>query len=90
MKTFTGQDIPEDARGIVYICLYNHEELTIEVLRSIICSTAGSALDIFANMPNPESQMAMGKTQEEFEKDLTTLHENMEDPEWVKELQGYL
>ena len=90
MKTFTGGDIPDEARGIVYICLYNHEELTIEVLRSIICSTAGSALDIFANTPNPESQIAYGSTQEEFEKDLTRLHKNLNDPEWVKELQGYL
>ena len=90
MKTFTGQDMPDEARGIVYICLYNHKESTIEVLRSIICSTAGSALDIYANTPNPESQMAMGKTQEEFEKDLTRLHKNLNDPEWVKALKEYL
>ena len=90
MKTLTGDNILEEVRGILYICEYNYEDSTIKIVRVMGFASAFDALNAYANIPNPESQMASGGTKEEFEKDLKKLHARMNDPEWVKELAGYL
>ena len=86
MKTFTGQLISDDTLGLLYLCEYNRENQTIEVRGEVAFDSAFDALQAYCNIPNPESQMASGSTKEAFEKDLTSLHGKLNDPEWVREL----
>jgi len=90
MKTFLGIEIEETTRGILYLCKYDRMNKTIQVVREIQFNSAFEALEAFANIPNPESQMASGKTKEEFERDLVGLHKNLNDPEWLEELSEYI
>ena len=86
MKTFTGNPIPEDTLGILYLCEYDRGNQTIKVRGEVTFPSAFDALQAYCNIPNPESQMASGGTKEEFEKDLIILHGKLNDPEWVREL----
>ena len=86
MKTLTKQSIPETTRGIVYFCVLNVEHETLEVLRTVFFEEAFDALQVYANTPNPESQMATGGTYEELLDSLKKLHQNMNDKKWIKQL----
>jgi len=88
--TFAGTIIPESVRGLLYICQYDYVTKTIEVCNAIAFDRAYDALQAFANIPNAESQLAMGGTREEFVADLTKLHDNLNNPDWVRELADYL
>jgi len=90
MKTFLNSPIKESTRGILYLCEYNYREQTIRVVREIQFDNPGDALNAYANIHNPESQMAMGKTELQFLDDLTTLHANLNNPKWVQSLRDYL
>ena len=90
MKSFTGNELDQSTRGLLYICNYNYVNNTIEVQMTAEFQTPFEALNAYANIPNPESQMASGSTKEEFEQDLQQLHARLSDPEWVKELADYL
>jgi len=90
MKTFLNNPIKESTRGILYLCKYCYKSQTIFVVRDIQFDNAGDALNAYANIPNPESQVVMGKTELEFLDNLTTLHDNLNNPEWVKGLTDYL
>ena len=90
MKTFLGAEIPKATRGLVYLCNYDHRTKTMKVVRTLLFANGSNALNAYANIPNPESQLAMGNDRESFEKDLNELHTNLRDPEWVKELAEYL
>jgi len=90
MKTFLNEPIHPETKGIVYLCKYDYENSTIKVKRSMQFANGFHALNAYANIPNPESQMASGKDKESFEKKLSELHEKLNDPEWVKDLAGYL
>ena len=90
MKTILGNEIPKAVKGVVYICDFDHKSLSITVVSEILCEEAGLALHLFSEIPNPESQLAMGGTHEEFCKDLERLHRNMKDKNWLKELSECL
>ena len=90
MKTFLGTEIHESTRGIVYLCMYNYTNKTISVVRAIQFDNGFDALNAYANIPNPESQLPSGKDRESFERDLNKLHAKLRDPEWVEELAEYL
>ena len=90
MKTFLDSPIKESTRGILYLCKYCHVSKTILVAREIQFDNPGDALNAYANIPNPESQIAMGRTELQFLDSLTTVHDNLNNPEWVKELANYL
>ena len=90
MKTFLGKNISPLTKGILYICLYDHTTKTINVIREIEFRVGYQALEAFANTPNPESQLAYGKTQDSFERELRQLHANLNNPQWVKDLSNYL
>lgn len=90
MKTFLGTEILESTLGILYLCKYDYTDKTIEVHGMLQFNNAFTALNAYANIPNPESQMASGKDRESFEKDLQELHAKLRDPEWVVELAEYL
>ena len=84
MKTLLGTEIPKNIRGVFYFCDFNGK--TIKVLGEFFTESAFEALNLYANIPNPESQMASGATYEEMCDDLNKLHNNMKDPEWLAEL----
>ena len=90
MKTFLGKELPIETRGVLYLCHYDYVLPKLTVVAEVGFLSAFEALEAYANIPNPESQMASGRTQEEFEMELSKLHANMNDPEWVKELADYL
>jgi len=90
MKTFLGTEILESTLGILYLCEYDSKNKTIKVAGELQFNNAFTVLNAYANIPNPESQMASGKDRESFEKDLQKLHAKLNDPEWVEELADYL
>jgi hypothetical protein len=84
MKTILGNEIPTFIRGIVYLC--NFDGKSISVFREILCPIPSDALWIYANTPNPPSQLVTGKTYEELCEQLEILHKNMKDEKWLEEL----
>lgn len=86
VKSILGVSISLDVKGIVYLCVFNESDLTITVVKELFFYTAFQALDAYANIPNPESQLVTGKTYEELCTNLETLHKNMKDKEWLKNL----
>ena len=88
LQTILGTDIPISTRGIVYLCAYTGEELIVG--REILCDSSFNALNLYSNIPNPESQLVMGKTFDELIKNLHELHENIKDAKWLKELGNAL
>lgn len=92
MKTILGTEILEEVRGIVYICdyTYNKEESTLKVIHEILFKNVFDALEAYAGIPNPESQIAVGSSFEELIVELTDLHTYMSDSKWLEELNDYL
>ena len=90
MKTFLGQPILPKTRAVLYLCDYNYVERTMKVCIEIQFEKPFEALQAYANVPNPESQMASGKDKAAFEKELIALHANLNDPIWVAEYSEYL
>jgi len=90
MRTFLNEEINLDTLGILYLCEYNYTPPSIKVVREFQFKTPFEALEAYANIPNPESQMVSGKTQIELFTQLESLHKNLNDPEWVEELSNYL
>jgi len=90
LQTILGTDIPLTTRGIVYLCYFDNLSLKLEVCNEILCDNAGEALDLYANIPNPESQLATGETFNELIINLHKLHENMKDESWLLNLANCL
>tara|TARA_R110000772_G_scaffold17946_3_gene50129 strand:+ start:220977 stop:221270 length:294 start_codon:yes stop_codon:yes gene_type:complete len=90
LTTRLGTEIPITARGILYLCQYDYENQTIEVMAEKITNTPSEALELYCNIPNPESQLVTGATFDELIIDLIRLHKNLDDKKWVVELANYL
>jgi len=90
MKTFLNEEIKPNTLGILYLCQYNYNPPSIKVVREIQFESPFAALEAYANIPNPESQMVSGKTQVELFSQLESLHKNLNNPKWVEELADYL
>ncbi len=90
MKTFLNEEIKPDTLGVLYLCKYTYDPPSIKVVVAAQFSSAFDALESYANIPNPESQLATGRTQAELFKELESLHNNLNSPEWVAELANYL
>jgi len=86
LKTILGTDVPIETRGILYLCRLQNHELT--VLREIFFESGGEALNAYANIPNPESQLVTGKDFNELIKSMNQLHDDIKDPAWIEELEG--
>jgi len=86
MKTILNTEIPTDVRGILYLCIL--KKTSIEVIKQRMYVNAGNALDAYANIPNPESQLVIGKDYEELIANLEALHKNMKDAKWIEELHN--
>ena len=90
MNTILKTKIPKNIRGILYLCKFDREKLTIKVEREILCSNAFDALNLYAEIPNPESQLVTSPTYEGLCESLEILHKNMKDKTWLKELSECL
>jgi len=89
-QTLTGEIIHPEAKGLLYLCDYDFNTYDLKVVRAISFKCPIAALEAYANIPNPESQLARGNTIEEFHRELEQLHKNMLNHEWRKELTKYL
>ena len=78
LQTILGTDIPLSTRGIFYACRFDGKE--IKVVGECLFDSAFDALEAYANIPNPESQVAMGATFVALIIELHKLHANMKDP----------
>jgi len=90
MKTFLGNEIQENTLGILYLCEYNYKDNTMKVGTVIEFEESFQALQAYATIRVPESQLAIGQTREKFEHELESLHNKLNDPKWVKRLAEYL
>ena len=88
--TYKGTIMPPTVLGILYLCRYDWSTRTIEIMNSLSFDNPSMALNAYANIPNPESLLAVGGTREEFEEELKKLHANLDNPEWVREMGDYL
>lgn len=84
LKTKLGLDIPVSTRGILYLCAYSGNEIT--VFKELLFDDAYTALNYYAEIPNPESQLVTADTFDQLISELVILHKNMEDTEWLKQL----
>lgn len=84
LKTKLGKDIPVTTRGILYGCNFDGKKIT--VFGELLFDSGFDALNAYANIPNPESQLVTGKTFDELIRGLIDLHKKMEDPVWLKML----
>lgn len=90
MKTLLGTEIPENIRGVLYLCQFNHDKLEIKVIHELFFEKPWDALLAFAEIPNPKSQMTCGTSYNKMCSNLLKLHDNMNDKEWLKELSNCL
>lgn len=88
MKTITNVKIPDNTLGLLYLCDYKNE--TLKVIKILFFDNPYSALEAFCEIPNPPSQLAMGETKEEFQKELDALHNKMRSKKWLKSLKDVL
>jgi hypothetical protein len=59
-------------------------------MREILSESAGHALMLYAEIPNPPSQLATGQTYQQLCERLEELHNNMKDPKWLEDLSEQL
>ena len=90
LQTILGTDIPITTKGIVYLCELYFHPLKLTVVREILCESAFHALTLYAEIPNPPSQLVTGKTFDELITKLHQLHKDMKDPTWLNELRETL
>jgi hypothetical protein len=86
LQTILGTEVPISTRGILYLCILKNHKLT--VVRELFFTSGWEAMNAYANIPNPESQLVTGKTYDELIKALHILHENIKDTKWIKELEN--
>ena len=90
MKTFLQKTIPANVLGIVYLCDYNSQQETIKVIREIMFDDGLSAMNFYANTPNPESHVVVGKTHNDLLVEVNQLNKLLRTPAYLKELKQYI
>jgi len=88
LQTRSGKEIPLNIRGILYLCNYDRTNTTIKVVKELMFTEAFTALNAYSNIPNPESQLVIGKDYNELIKRLHKLHANLINKDWLKKLGG--
>lgn len=74
MKTIGSRnEIPKECRGLLYLCEYDPYLPELKITGEIAFKSQGEAFEAYANILNPASQLAIGSTQEEFEKKRTRI-----------------
>ena len=84
LQTYLGKDIPLGTLGILYICDLTANEL--KVVNEIFFECPGRALDTYANVMNPESQLMCGNTYDELIEEVHKLHKSMKNPKFIEHL----
>lgn len=90
MKTITGVEIPEGKKGIVYLCKYDYDTYDLKVIAYMLFDSPMEALNAYANIKNPESQIAYETKNYSFKEQLESLHNMMNNLEWRKQLADCL
>lgn len=90
MKTLLGTEVPLTARAVFYVCFYHQDKVELNVIKEVISDSQNTGLELYSETRNPESQLALGRTNEELLNELTQLHKNMTNKKWVKDLANYL
>lgn len=90
LKTIDGKDIELTTRGIVYLCRFTRNPNRLDVVQSIQFSSASWALNAYSNIPNPESQLIIGKTYNELIKANENLRKKIHTKEWLEQLDECL
>lgn len=75
-----------DTLGIVVFYEPDYKTNTIKEIGRTITMDIWLALDVYANTPNPASQIITFNTKEEQEEQEALLQKNIVDPEWLSEL----
>lgn len=84
--TIAGNEIPEDVRAIFMICELREDKL--KCIAERFCTDKAVALEYYANVPNPESQLVAGETYEELITELKALKKKWNTPEFTKQLKA--
>lgn len=86
LKTLLNTVVPKGTKGILYLCKLEDEELKVK--SEIFFESSINALEAYANIPNPESQLALETISFTLKENLMKLHKNMKDKEWLKRLKA--
>lgn len=72
--------------GVVVLFEPNYKNKTVKEIRRSNKLPFMTALDVYANAPNPASQLLRFYNQEEYEKVDQELKSNTNNPEWLNDL----
>jgi len=86
LKTILGTEIPISTRGILYLCSYNPAKKKITVINELLTDSQFEAVEYYANIQNPESQLVTGRDFNSLILNLHKLHHNMKDKQWLTQL----
>ena len=90
MNTKLNKPIPENTKGILYLCKFSRNPLQLQVVSEILFNDAFNALNSYANIPNPESQLVIGDSYDKLISELSKLHANMENEQWLENLNDMI
>jgi hypothetical protein len=82
--TLLGKEIKTETRGILYLCDLTETKLNVCV--EIQFNSAFEALECYANIPNPESQLVTGRTYEDLIAKNEDLRNRINTPQFIEEL----
>ena len=85
-KTIDKKDIPISTRGILFLCALDFEHKKIKIIKELVYDDASEALNAYANIHNPESQLIDARTFQELIEKRKRKLEDMKDPEWINSL----
>lgn len=72
--------------GMVLFYRANYQDKTLTETNRTRILPHSEALFIYAETPNPASQLVSGVDEEDLKANLKTLEENVKDPKWLEEL----
>ncbi|MCP4520982.1 MAG: hypothetical protein GY827_04700 [Cytophagales bacterium] len=80
-----GSEISESTVAILYLCKLKDNSL--ELLSEVQFTDIGLALDYYANIPNPESQLITGEDKEDLYKHLQRFYERKDTENFINYLK---
>jgi len=82
--------ISSDTRAILFICKFQRNPLSMKIVDYVEFVNQMDALNMYANTPNPESQLINGSDINDLRGKVLELVANMKNEEWLKELGDML
>lgn len=74
------------AMAILFLCEFKRSPLSLRIVNAIPFNDYMDALDAFANIPNPESQLITGVDKEELTNELNLFFQRKDTPEFLNTL----